>query len=105
MTSGGYSIGFKELYESISAVSAKLDTMGSSHAQQIADNRARIETTEKAMRVFWDRLEKQQEASKQLVRDVDAKLEAKGQSTWQVNLAIAGSTVSVIIAIAGTIIR
>lgn len=100
MTSGdsGYRIGFKELYELVIQVSTKLDTITGQQATQIQANTSRIEGMSKGMQMMWKEL---QEADKELER----KLEAKEGATWQVNLAIAGSTISLLTALAGIIIK
>lgn len=87
MTSGGYSIGFKELYDLVTELGRKLDTMGSLHAQQIAANAERLETQGKAMQMMWKKLEEKQ---------------ANG---WQVNLAIATSLVALVAAVLPVLIR
>lgn len=87
MTSGGYSIGFKELYDLITEVSRKLDTLSTSHSQQIGANAERIETMSKAMKLMWKKVE-------------DTK-----QSSWQVNLAIATSGISLLTALATIVIK
>lgn len=99
MSSGGYEIGARELFTAINEVSAKLDTLGARHQEQISDNKARIETLEKGMRVFWQKIQEQEKGMRDLERDFDRKLDERGQSNWQVNLAIAGSGVSIIIAL------
>lgn len=100
MTSGdsGYRIGFKELYELVIQVSTKLDTITGQQATQIQANTSRIEGMSKGMQMMWKEL---QEADKELER----KLETKEGATWQVNLAIAGSTISLLTALAGIIIK
>lgn len=89
MTIGGsgYSIGFKELYDSIASLTTKVDLLGSQHAQQLAEHNGRLELLEKGMRFFYKRIE-----------------ESKG-SSWQVNTAIATSGVSFLTALATVILK
>lgn len=87
MTTGGYSIGFKELYDLVTEVGRKLDVMGSTHSQQIQANSERIETMSKGMKVMWERLN------------------AKSSSNWQINLAIAGAVVSFLTSLAGLLLK
>lgn len=87
MTSGGYSIGFKELYDLITEVSRKLDTMSSLHSQQIAANAERLETHAKAIQQMWKRLDEGKQAS------------------WQVNLAIATSVIAVLTALLPLLVK
>lgn len=88
MTSGGgYSIGFKELYDLITEVSRKLDTMSSLHSQQIAANAERLETHAAALKQMWKRID-----------------EGK-QATWQVNLAIATAVIALLTAVVPMLVK
>lgn len=87
MTSGGYSIGFKELYDLVTEVSRKLDSTISLHGQQIAACSDRIETMGKGMKMLWTTVEK-----------------TKG-SGWQVNLAMGTSAVSLLTALATVLVK
>lgn len=69
--SDGYTIGFKELYDSITTLSAQVNTAISDHSQQIANNLARIEMLERQVQAQWKLLQ-----------------DHRG-NTWQTNLAIA----------------
>lgn len=87
MTSGGYSIGFKELYDLVTDVGRKLDALHSSHSQQISANTERLETHGKALQKMWDRLDNQK------------------NTNWQTNIAIATSAVSLLTALATLVIK
>lgn len=87
MTSGGYSIGFKELYDLVTEVSRKLDSTAALQAQQIAANADRIDMISKGVKMLWKTVE-----------------DGKG-SNWQINLAIGTSAVSLLTAVATMVIK
>lgn len=78
--SDGYTIGFKELYDSITTLSVQLNTALNDHGQQITNNTARIETLERQVRAQWSMIERSQ------------------GNTWQVNLAIASGVLGLLAA-------
>lgn len=88
MTSGGgYSIGFKELYDLVTELGRKLDTMSSLHSQQIAANAERLETHSKAMKMMWQKIDESKRAG------------------WQVNLAIATSLVALVASVIPVLVK
>lgn len=95
---GGYRIGFKELYDLVIQVSAKLDAISAQQGTQIQANTSRIEDLSKGMRLIWEQFEKYK---------TEVKNDIQGQrgNTWQINLAIAGSTISMLTTLAGFIIK
>jgi hypothetical protein len=107
---GGYRIGIRDVYTLVLEVSAKLDKSTNEHTLQIAQLKASQETAREAMRRMWERLEEQEKhlaghereadaKRAQHVKDVNAELDKRGTTNWQVNLAIAAAMISLLIAL------
>jgi TolA-binding protein len=101
----GYRIGFRELYELVMQVSAKLDTVTAQQATQIQANTSRIDDLSKGMRMMWDQIEKNKAEREVQIDKLNTRIETRGQSTWQINLAIAGSGISLLAALAGFLVK
>lgn len=102
---GGYRIGFKELYELVITVSAKLDTVTSQQATQIQANTSRIEGMGKGMQMMWEQFEKYKNEVKEDYAELERRIDARQGNNWQVNLAIASGFLGLLVSIGQMLIK
>ena len=102
---GGYRIGFKELYELVITVSAKLDTVTSQQATQIQANTSRIEGMSKGMQMMWEQFEKYKSELKEEYAELERRIDARQGNNWQVNLAIASGFIALLTSLAQLLIK